>query len=63
MADLERYLEIAKKTIPIEFEMFIVQPGTTKTKISDEILTLLPLTENYIKEMSNIKLNIIINKD
>ena len=43
--------------------MFIVQPGTTKTKISDEILTLLAVTENYIKEMSNIKLNIIINKD
>ena len=63
MADLERYLEIAKKIIPIEFEMFIVQPGTTKTKISDEILTLLAVTENYIKEMSNIKLNIIINKD
>ena len=61
--DLEHYLTIAKKTIPMEFEIFIVQPGTTKTKISDEILTLLAVTENYIMEMSNIKLNIIINKD
>ena len=61
--DLEHYLTIAKKTIPMEFEIFIVQPGTTKTKISDEILTLLAVTENYIMEMSNIKLNIIINKN
>lgn len=52
-----------QKTIPMEFEIFIVQPGTTKTKISDEILTLLAVTENYIMEMSNIKLNIIINKN
>jgi hypothetical protein len=61
--DLEHYLTIAKKTIPMEFEIFIVQPGTTKTKISDEILTLLAVTENYIMEMSNIKLNIIINNN
>jgi hypothetical protein len=47
----------------MEFEIFIVQPGTTKRKISNEILTLLAVTENYIMEISNIKLNIIINKN
>ena len=59
---LEHYMTIAKKQIPMEFEIFIVQPGTTKVKISNEILTLLSVTENYIMEMSNIKLNIVINK-
>lgn len=59
---LEHYMTIAKKQIPMEFEIFIVQPGTTKEKISNEILTLLSVTENYIMEMSNIKLNIVINK-
>lgn len=44
-------MTIAKKQIPMEFELFIVQPGTTKEKISNEILTLLSVTENYIMEI------------
>lgn len=59
--DLEKFLSIAKNKIPVEFEIFIVQPGTNKSKISSDILTLLSATEKYIMDMSKIRLNIIIN--
>ncbi|RXJ76985.1 helicase [Arcobacter sp. F155] len=59
--DLEKLLLIVKNQIPVEFEIYIVQPGTNKTKITDDILTLLSVTEKYIMDMSKIKLNIVIN--
>lgn len=57
--ELEALLNKAKKEMPMEFEIFIVQPGFSKSNPSQEILTLLGVTDNYIKEFSGIKLNVI----
>lgn len=59
--DLEKLLLIAKKKIPIEWEVFIVQPGASKAIISDEILTILGVSENYLMEIAGIKLHVIMN--
>jgi superfamily II DNA or RNA helicase len=59
--DLERLLTIVKKEIPVEFEIFIVQPGASQSTITDDILTLLGVTENFIKEIGGINLKVIIS--
>jgi hypothetical protein len=60
--DLERLLSIAKKEIPVEYEIYIVQPGFSKAAATDEILTLLGVTENYLKEVAGINLKVIANQ-
>lgn len=60
--ELEKLLSIAKKEIPMEYEIYIVQPGFSKTTATDEILTLLGVTENYIKEIAGINLKVIANQ-
>ena len=60
--DLERLLSIAKNEIPIEFEVYIVQPGLSKQKVTDEILTLLGVTKNYLKEIAGIDLKVIASE-
>lgn len=60
--DLENLLSIAKQRIPIEFQIFIVQPSVSKENVSDDILTLLGVTENYIKEIGGIDLEIIASE-
>ena len=57
--DLEKLLSIAKKEIPMEYEIYIVQPGFSKATATDEILTLLGVTENYLKEVAGINLKVI----
>lgn len=59
--DLEKLLEIAKKEIPFEYEIYIVQPGVSKTSISTDILTLLGVTENFTKEIGGINLTVIVS--
>lgn len=60
---LEEELEIlkdkAKKRMPMTFEIFIVQPSISKSNVSDDILNLLGVTENYIKETTGIDLKVI----
>ncbi|OAV76079.1 putative HKD family nuclease [Bacteroidales bacterium Barb7] len=60
--DLEKLLSIAKKEIPMEYEIYIVQPGFSKATATDEILTLLGVTENYLKEIAGINLKVIANQ-
>lgn len=60
--DLEKLLSIAKKEIPMEYEIYIVQPGFSKAKATNEILTLLGVTENYLKEIAGINLKVIANQ-
>lgn len=60
--DLEKFLSIAKNEIPIEFEMYIVQPGFSQAKATEEILTLLGVTENHIKEFAGINLKVVGSK-
>ena len=57
--DLIKLLGILKNEIPVEYKIIIVQPGLSKTKASDDILKLLSVTENYIKEFSDIALAVI----
>ncbi|MFL9485105.1 DEAD/DEAH box helicase [Chitinophagaceae bacterium LWZ2-11] len=60
--DLTKLLGILKNEIPVDFEIFIVQPGLSKANPSDEILTLLGVTATYIKEFSDINLKVITNE-
>lgn len=60
-SDLERLMRIAKNKKPMEFEIFIVQPGMSKQKTTSAIMTLLGVTENYLKEVGDINLNVIVS--
>jgi hypothetical protein len=60
--DLEKLLSIAKKKIPMEFEIYVVQPGFSKANVTDEILTLLGVTDMYLKDYAGISLKIIANE-
>lgn len=57
--DLENLLDVVKRTKPLEFKIFIVQPGVAKDSISDDILYLLGVTANHIKKQGNIDLEVI----
>ena len=59
--DLERLLAIAKNRKPMNFEIFIVQPSLSKQNTSESILTLLGVTSNYLKEVADIDLKVIVN--
>lgn len=61
-ANLERLMSIAKNMKPMEFDIYIVQPGLSQENVSDGILTLLGVTENYLKEVGNVNLNVIVNQ-
>ncbi|KAA0257302.1 DEAD/DEAH box helicase [Deferribacter autotrophicus] len=60
--DLERLMLIAKNKKTMEFEIFIVQPGLSKQNTSENIMTLLGVTENYLKEVGGIDLKVIVNE-
>ncbi|MGO4889963.1 DEAD/DEAH box helicase [Anaerobacillus sp. MEB173] len=60
--ELEILKDKAKKRIPMTFEIFIVQPSISKSIVSEEILNLLGVTENYIKETTGIDLKVICSK-
>ena len=59
--ELEKLLIIMKKQIPVEYVNYIVQPGVSSQNISDEILTLLGVTENYLMEFAGIPLKVVVN--
>lgn len=60
--NLERLLGIAKNKKPMNFEVFIVQPSLSKKNTSESIMTLLGVTENYLKEVGDINLKVIVNQ-
>lgn len=60
--DLERFLGIAKNHKPMNFEVFIVQPSLSKRAPTASIMTLLGVTENYLKEVADIDLKVIVNE-
>ncbi|NOU99794.1 DEAD/DEAH box helicase [Paenibacillus sp. LMG 31457] len=59
MDELEKIFSFAKKKMPMEFKIYIVQPSLSKTNPSDDILQLLGVTENFLKETSGIQLRVI----
>jgi len=60
--ELENLIKIIKNNIPVEFVNYIVQPGASSSDISDEILILLGVTENYLMEYAQIPLKVVVNK-
>ena len=59
---LTELLKLVRKKLPVKYSIYIVQPGVSKTTASDEILTLLGVTESFLKERTGIELNVIINE-
>lgn len=62
VGDLERILSFAKKKMPMKFKIYIVQPSLSKANPSEDILQLLGVTENFLKETSGIELGVISSK-
>jgi len=60
--DLERLLSIAKNKKPMKYEIFIVQPGLSKNDTNDSIMTLLGVTDSYLKEVGGVNLGVIVNE-
>ena len=56
---LVKLLKLAKKKIPVSYKVYIVQPGASKAGASNEILTLLGVTDSYLKEKTGIDLQVI----
>ena len=55
-------LDLATQRFPLEFKIFLVQPGLSKTSNSIEQMTLLGVTENYLLDRALINLKVIGNK-
>lgn len=60
--DLERLLLLAKNRIPMIFKVFIVQPSLSASDTTESIMTLLGVTENYLKEVADINLQVIVSE-
>lgn len=60
MDELWKIKEMSRD-IPVEHEIFIVQPGLSKSKASHSQLRLLGVTENYLMETCQIPFGIIAN--
>ena len=56
---LVKLLKLAKKKIPVEYNIYIVQPGASKEGASNEILTLPGVTDSYLKDKTGIDLQVI----
>ena len=57
--DLIYILDLVNNRVPLEFEIFIVQPGLSKSDNTESQLTLLGVTETYLMERALIKLKVI----
>ena len=53
------FKEIARKGYPLNFEIFIIQPGLSSTNPSTEQLSLLGVVASYLKGKANISLTVI----
>ena len=59
---LVKLLKLAKKKIPVNYSIYIVQPGVSKVRITNEILTLLGVTDSYLKDKTGIDLRVITSE-
>lgn len=58
--DLERITE-KSRLCAMTIKIFIVQPGLSKHRVSDEQLTLLGVTENFLTDTYRVSLCVISN--
>ena len=56
---LKDLMTLAKYKMPLEFKIYIVQPSIPISKVNQDQLTLLGVTENYLKEKAQIELGVI----
>jgi superfamily II DNA or RNA helicase len=56
---LKDFMTLAKYKIPLEFKMYIVQPSISVDTVNQNQLTLLGVTENYLKEKAQVELVVI----
>lgn len=56
------FSQITKRRYPVEYEIYIVQPGLSPDIATDEQLTLLGVTDNFIKEFAAINMKVIGSK-
>ena len=59
---LVKLLKLAKKKMPVKYSIYIVQPGASKVGMSDEILTLLGVTDSFLKDRTGIDLQVITSE-
>lgn len=59
---LVKLLKLAKKKMPVKYSIYIVQPGASKVGMSNEILTLLGVTDSFLKDRTGIDLQVITNE-
>ena len=57
-----KLLKMSKRKLPVKYSIYVVQPGVTKETATDEILTLLGVTESFLKERTGIELKVITNE-
>ena len=62
LLELEGLKLQAKKQLPLEFSIIIVQPSLSKAAAPEEILKLLGVTENFAQELAGAALRVIGSK-
>lgn len=56
---LTELMNLAKYKLPLEFKIYIVQPSIPKSTASQTQLTLLGVTENYLRDKGQVELGVI----
>lgn len=57
--ELTYIIDLVSNRVPMSFKIYIVQPGISASDISDQQLTLLGVTETYLKERALLDLKVI----
>lgn len=52
-------LDLVNNRVPLEFEIFIVQPGISKQALTEAQRSLLAVTETYLKDRAAIQLKVV----
>jgi len=60
--DLIYIIDLVNNRVPLDFDIIIIQPGISKSNISESQLTLLGVVETYLMERAMIKLKVIGSK-
>ncbi len=59
LKDLENLKRLAKRQLPVEFSFIIVQPSISQSKVGNEILKLLGVTQNFVHDLAGAPLRVI----
>jgi len=59
LIELENLKRLAKRQLPVEFSFILVQPSISQSKVGDEILKLLGVTQNFVHDLAGVPLRVI----